>query len=151
MPGYPSQFPGSVRKHILVTEQQEVRRIASCVKPARNIFAPCTPIFRNQIPTHEVVHGSIQSIVIWNLAVLALKVVQGKCDIPRITNDVNHFPIPVIEILMRLNDPRTRGTLESAIGLRRSVWDQALDIGEADDLSRVRQIGDQKAGPGISR
>src|SRR5262249_23235962 len=53
-------------------------------------------------------------------------------------------------IFVGLNDARAGSCFQGAIGLRGSIGNELLDVGEADVLFWMHKIGDQKARPGIS-
>src|SRR5713101_4336575 len=104
----------------------------------------------NQAACNKVFHIALKRVTILNLPVLSLKPIIRKSHIPRIANDIDYFSISRVKILVRLYNSWPRCTFESAIGLRRGVRNQLLNICKGDRVGGANEICNQESGPRVS-
>src|SRR6185437_718806 len=90
-------------------------------------------------------------MVVLNKTVLAMKLIVRERHVPGVTHDVDDLGIAMIEVLMALQDPRTRYALQCAARQGSRVGNETVDVRETDLDFRMQQVRDQKTGPSISR
>ena len=72
------------------------------------------------------------------------------CDVARIAHQVDHFAKAHIERLVAFHDARTRQLFQEAFREDSGRGKQLVDVGKADVLIGINQIGQQKPHPGIA-
>src|SRR6185437_15593146 len=101
-----------VLQHIFEADQQKRWMSRAAGEPTAHVLAPRSPgPFGG--PTHqEIIDVLFERICVRNLPILSLKVVAGKHHIAWIADDVDHFGIAMVEILVRLDNARSGNSLQ---------------------------------------
>src|SRR5881394_47003 len=82
---------------------------------------------------------------------LALKVILRDHDVAGVADDIDHLFVSRIEILVALDNARTRNAHKVAVARDFRAGNDAIDVGEIDRFVGTNEIRDQKARPGVAR
>jgi hypothetical protein len=89
--------------------------------------------------------------VVLDYSALAVEVILGESDIPRVTHNVDDSRIARIEVLVALQYTGSRHARKMPLGERFRVRGQLVDIGKVGMFLRIHEVRYQEPSPGITR